>query len=240
MTPMLTVVVITKNEEHYLPRLLSSLKKQTFTPSKIIVSDAHSTDRTREIAAKFGVDIVDGGLPSVGRNRGAAQAQTEFILFLDADVELHDPYFLEKAVAEMQTRRLDIGTCDVLPISNRHLDHWLHKGYNAYARLLGSWHPHAPGFCIFSRRDLHEKIGGFDEEIIFCEDHDYAVRACKQGKFGFLHHAVPVSVRRLDRDGRLTIVWKYLLGELHLWFLGPIRHNKFHYTFGYDKKKKDV
>jgi glycosyltransferase involved in cell wall biosynthesis len=233
---MLTIVIITKNEEEYLPRLLASLKKQTIQSQKIIVSDAQSTDRTRAIAAEFGAEIVEGGLPSVGRNRGAAGAQTEFILFLDADVELQDPSFLEKALEEMQKRGLDMGTCDVAPISSRRLDHWLHKAYNAYSRLLGSWHPHAPGFCIFSRRCLHEKIGGFDEGIVFCEDHDYATRAAKNGKFGFLHHAVPVSVRRLDRDGRLNIIFKYMLGELHLWLLGPIKHNKFHYTFEYKKK----
>lgn len=235
---MLTVIIITMNEENYLPRLLTSLKKQTLQPTKVIVSDAYSTDRTREIAMDFGAQVVDGGTTSQGRNRGAEHAQTEWVLFLDADVELYDPCFLEKAIAEMQERGLDIGTCDVYPISSRQIDHWLHRGYNMYAHLSGVFHPHAPGFCIFVRRELHEKIGGFDEEIVFCEDHDYAVRASKHGTFGFLHHAVPVSVRRLDRDGRLTIIKKYVLGEFHLLFLGPIRGDKFHYTFGHEEKKE--
>ena len=90
---MLTIVIPTKNEEAYLPRLLESIQGQTLKPSEIIVADAHSTDATREIARAHGAKVVDGGMISLGRNAGARQAQTDFILFLDADVELRDPEF---------------------------------------------------------------------------------------------------------------------------------------------------
>lgn len=236
---MLTIVIPTKNEESYLPRLLESIKRQTLQPSEIIVADAHSTDRTREIAKSLGAKIVDGGMISFGRNAGARVAQTDFILFLDADVELRDPEFLEKAVGEMLERKLDLATCDVFPLSDQYIDHFLHKAYNTYARAWGSLYPHAPGFCMLTRRDLHEKIGGFDEKVTFCEDHDYARRAKPHGRFGFLTSTkIPVSIRRLDRDGRMKIAIKYMLAELHLALLGPIRHNKFHYTFGHSPKKE--
>lgn len=240
---MLTIVIPTKNEEVYLPRLLESIKKQTLQPSETIVADAQSTDRTRDIARSMGATIVDGGMISFGRNAGAYKAQTEFILFLDADVELRDPEFLEKAVGEMLERKLDLATCDVFPLSDQYIDHFMHKAYNKYARAWGSLYPHAPGFCMLTRRELHEKIGGFDETATFCEDHDYARRATEHGRFGFLKSTkIPVSIRRLDRDGRMKIAIKYMLAELHLAFLGPIRHNKFHYTFGHptarEKRRK--
>lgn len=231
---MLTIVIPTKNEEAFLPTLLSSIRRQTLQPDEIIVADAGSKDRTCEIAREFGAKIVDGGMPGAGRNRGAATARTEMILFLDADVELRDPEFLEKAVGEMLERKLDLATCDVFPLSDQYIDHFLHKAYNTYARAWGSLYPHAPGFCMLTRRSLHEKIGGFDEEVTFCEDHDYARRATEHGRFGFLKSTkIPVSIRRLDRDGRMKIAIKYLLAELHLAFLGPIRHDRFHYTFGH-------
>lgn len=238
---MLTIVIPTKNEENYLPRLLESIKRQTLQPSEIIVADAHSTDRTREIVRAHGAKVVDGGMISFGRNAGARVAQTDFILFLDADVELRDPEFLEKAIGEMLERKLDLATCDVFPLSDQYIDHFLHKAYNTYARAWGSLYPHAPGFCMLTRRDLHEKIGGFDEKVTFCEDHDYARRAKPHGRFGFLTSTkIPVSIRRLDRDGRMKIAIKYLLAELHLALLGPIRHNRFHYTFGHlPVKEKD-
>jgi hypothetical protein len=89
------------------------------------------------------------------------------------------------------------------------------------------------------RREGHNKIRGFDESIVFCEDHDYARRFKRVGRFGFLRSTkIPVSIRRLDRDGRLKIAIKYLLAELHLAFVGPIRSNTFNYTFGHSKKLK--
>jgi glycosyltransferase involved in cell wall biosynthesis len=232
---MLTVVIPTKNEEAYLPRLLASIRKQTMQPAEIIVADAHSTDQTREIAASFGAKVVEGGMPGPGRNRGAAHARTEYVLFLDADVELDDPTFIEKAVGQMRERRLGIATCDVFPMSEKKLDHVMHGAYNRYVRVLGKTFPHAPGFCMLVAKALHDEIKGFDETVTFCEDHDYARRATKKGRFGFLEVRVPVSVRRLDRDGRANIAFKYLLAEVHLATMGPIRHNLFNYSFGHAK-----
>lgn len=236
---MLTIVIPTKNEETYLPCLLASIQKQTLAPAAVIVADAQSTDATREIAIAHGARVVEGGRISFGRNAGAREVHTDFILFLDADVELRDPEFLEKAVGEMLERKLDLATCDVFPLSDQFIDHFLHKAYNTYVRAWGSMYPHAPGFCLLARRQLHERIGGFDEEISFCEDHDYARRAKETGRFGFLTSTkIPVSIRRLDRDGRLNIVIKYLLAEVHLALLGPIRHEKFRYTFGHEPVKE--
>ena len=238
---MLTIVIPTKDEEGSLPRLLKSIRAQTLQPREIIVADAHSTDRTREIARAYGAKVVDGGMPGAGRNAGAREAESEFILFLDADVDLRDPETLERAVGEMLERRLDLATCDVFPLSDALLDHFMHKAYNAYVRAWGSVFPHAPGFCMLVRKSLHDAIGGFDESVLFCEDHDYARRAAPHGSFGFLRSIkIPVSIRRLDRDGRISIVVRYLLAELHLATLGPIRHDLFRYRFGHAKKGERV
>lgn len=235
---MVSIVIPTKNEEEHLPRLLESIKAQTVQPHEIIVADAHSTDRTREIAKSYGATVIDGGMPSVGRNLGAKHATGELILFLDADVELRDHTFLEKSVKEFNQRCLGLATCDVFPLSDAYLDHFLHKAYNKYVRAWGSLFPHAPGFCMLVKRESHNKLGGFDESIVFCEDHDYARRFKRVGRFGFLKSTkIPVSIRRLDRDGRMNIAIKYLLAELHLAFVGPIRSNKFNYTFGHSKTK---
>lgn len=241
---MLTIVIPTKNEEAFLPTLLTSIRRQSLQPDKIVVADAGSTDKTREIAKKFGAQVVKGGMPGAGRNRGAKRVETELILFLDADVELRDSDFLEKAVGEMLERKLDLATCDVFPLSDAAVDHFMVKAYNKYVRAWGSLFPHAPGFCMFVRKPIHDQLGGFDETITFCEDHDYAQRLKKIGTFGFLKSKkIPVSIRRLDRDGRIKIAMKYLAAELHLALLGPIRHKKFNYTFGHgpkSKRKKNV
>ncbi|HBR80763.1 MAG: Glycosyl transferase family 2 [Candidatus Uhrbacteria bacterium GW2011_GWE2_45_35] len=238
---MISIIIITKNEEDYLPILLRSIKKQTVQPLEVIVADADSTDRTREIAKQFGCRVVKGGMPSVGRNAGAKVAKGDTILFLDADVKLTDKHFLERAEHEMTARKFDFASCDVIPLSNHFFDRLAHGFYNFYSRLVLPFKAHAPGFCIFAKKSKHEILKGFDEAIPFCEDHDYAVRCRKIGKFGYLNSTHPeVSVRRLDRDGRLNILVKYFLGELHLMFLGPVRHNRFNYSFGYKKKEEEL
>jgi len=233
----LAIVIPAKNEEENLPRLLRSINKQTVLPEQIIVADAHSTDKTREIASGLGAVVVDGGMPGPGRNRGAGKVTTDLILFLDADVELTDENFLKKALAEFQEKGFDIATADVVPMSGSKLDRFGHKFYNKYVRMWGDIHPHAPGFFILVRRSLHKAIHGFDEGVLFCEDHDYAIRANKIGKFGFLSNVeITVSNRRLEKDGMLSIAIKFTLAELHILLLGPIRHNAFNYSFDYRKK----
>lgn len=235
---MFSIVIPAKNEERYLPGLLDSIQKQSLRPERVIVADAHSTDRTRQISQKFGSMIVDGGCASVGRNRGAQRVQTTFIVFLDADVELHDPDFFQKAFGEMLERKLDLATCDILPLSQQRIDHLMHKAYNMYARAWDARLAHAPGSCLFVRRAIHERVGGFDESIQFCEDHEYARRITKIGRFGFLRGVkLPISTRRFMKDGRFTTAMKYTLAEVHLSLLGPIRDDRFRYDFGYEEEK---
>ncbi|MEK7665493.1 MAG: glycosyltransferase [Patescibacteria group bacterium] len=227
-------MIPTKNEASSLPTLLNSIKRQSLQPAQIIIADASSTDGTADIAREEGCEVVEGGLPAVGRNRGADAVHTQFLLFLDADVILDDDRFLEKAIAEMQKRDLDVATCNVKPLSKRWIDLFFHNLYNRYMRLVVKWHPVAPGFCIFTTREMHQKIGGFDETITFCEDHDYVIRASSKGRFAILQTVqVAVSVRRFDRDGRHTIAIKYLLAEIYMLIIGPIRTNIFNYTFGH-------
>lgn len=236
--PKLSIVIPAKNEERYLPGLLQEIAKQTFQPFEVIVADAESTDSTREVAEQFGAKVVAGGLPSIGRNRGADAATGELIFFFDADVLLKDSRFLEYAVAEFVEKNFDVATADVGVVDGTMFDDFAHAFYNIYVRIVNRIHPHAPGFCILVRKSLHSAIGGFDEQIVFCEDHDYAMRASKHGKFGLLSSVkIFATTRRQERDGRIAMAVKYMLAELHIVFIGPIRHDKFKYGFGYEEKK---
>ena len=97
--------------------------------------------------------------------------------------------------------------------------------------------PHIPGFCIFVRKDIHEKINGFDETVKLAEDHDYAQRADEIAEFGVLKsYPIIISIRRFKRDGHFNVIAKYALCEAHIFFIGPIRSDIFKYTFGYPKE----
>lgn len=234
--PRLSIVIPTKNEEHTLPALFQSIQTQTMTDYELIVSDAQSKDRTREIAAKHGARVVEGGMPGPGRNRGAEYAQAEYIVFFDADVILPRPRFLEACLAEMSSRGLDIATCKPKPISRRPVDVALHEAYNTYVQLMEKIKPHAGGYCIFVRRKTHKSIHGFDESVVLCEDQDYVQRAKNTGyRFGILHSCpISVSVRRLEKDGRLAIALKYIFLEWRLITKGSIKELPFEYIMGGD------
>lgn len=240
--PRLSIVIPVKNEEKMLPKLLDTVKAQTFRDYEVIVADAHSTDNTRTVAESYGARVVEGGMPGPGRNRGAVAAQGEIIAFLDADVQLPSSRFMEECLAEMDRKNLDIATCKVKPLSRKPIDRALHEAYNAYAIATEKIRPHAPGFCILVRRHAHVGVKGFDEEIVFAEDHDYVQRAQKEGfKFGLLRsHPVAVSVRRLEKDGRLAIALKYIFGELHMLTGGSFKDMPFEYKMGGEEKGPKV
>lgn len=227
-----SIVIPTFNEERFLPNLLTSIKNQTVSPKEILIVDAFSIDQTRDVAKRFGCQIIKGGLPAKARNNGAKLASEEILLFLDADVVL-PPAFLERTITEMNERKLDIASCFMTPRSSLKVDRFLHQFANQYMRVTQKFHPHIPGACIFVKKAVHEKIGGFDESLILAEDHDYIRRAKKQGKFSYLKsYKIPISVRRLTEEGRVKVILKYIAIELHLIFVGKIRKDIFSYKFG--------
>lgn len=233
---MVSIIIPTYNEENFLPKLLRSINRQTYRNKEVIVADAKSSDKTREIAEFYGAKVVDGGPVAVGRNNGAEHAKGDIILFLDADVVLPDASFLWAAIMEFERRHLSIATCLPVPISVKKIDHAFHDVFNVYMKLLGAMMPHTPGFCIMVRRGIHEKIGGFDKKIKLAEDHDYATQAVRYGKFGVLKsRKIPVSIRRFAKDGHIKTAMKYIFCELHRMTLGSVTSNIFHYKFGFDK-----
>lgn len=232
MNPTISIIIPTYNEEKYLPALLESIKKQTLKPFEVIVVDANSEDLTRTAARKYQFTrvIKKKGGPAVQRNFGAHVAKGELLVFLDADVVLPKT-FLEDSIAEMTRKRLKIASCLVRPLSSRKRDKVMHELVNYYLTATKSFFLHAPGCCIFVYRNRHESIKGFDEKLFLAEDHDYVQRASRKSKFSYLRsHKIPVSTRRLEREGRWTITWKYVFSEFHLFFLGKIRRPLFLYT----------
>src|SRR5690242_4693718 len=88
MQPKLTIVIPAKNESRLLPTLLESLCRQDYPlmrSTKVFLADAGSTDGTQELALSFAdrldIEVIPGGLPSVGRNAGARRATTHYVLF---------------------------------------------------------------------------------------------------------------------------------------------------------------
>jgi glycosyltransferase involved in cell wall biosynthesis len=227
----LTVIIPTLNEIAYLPGLLDALAAQTCLPDEVIVADAGSTDGTAEMARAHGARVIAGGMPAVGRNAGACSAVGNLFLFLDADV-LPPPDFIARALEEFERKEFDVATCLITGLDENPLDRVLCTGTNLYFRVIQPFSPHAPGFCILSKRVTHEKMGGFDESLMISEDIDYARRAKQYGKFGFLTSTrIPVSMRRVGKEGLIGIGFKYAWCEMYALVGKPVREVPFKYEF---------
>jgi len=93
--PSISVIIPSRNEENTLPNLLRSLEGQLSSEDEVIVVDDHSEDRTKAVAEKNGVKLLES-LPTpegwIGKtwacSQGARMASGEILVFLDADTVL--------------------------------------------------------------------------------------------------------------------------------------------------------
>ena len=245
---MLSIIIPTLNEEKYLPLLLKEIKKQRVNGDhEIIVADAGSTDKTVEIAKNFNCKVVKGGSVAKGRNEGAKAAQGNIFLFTDADNIYLPENFLNNLLEEFEKRKLDVVSFPIYPVRNiisngvdpqgrridiHKFDRFAYGVYNFWVNFSQRFSAYATN-SILVKRELHQKIGGFDEEIKIAEDHFYAKTAKKLGKFGFIKTApVLTSTRRFKKDGRLKTYLKYLTAGIYMFFFGPIKKDIFRYRAG--------
>ena len=91
---LLSVGIITKNEEKNLPNCLEGLKPLLMAiPSELIIVDTGSTDRTKEIARKYTSKVYDFTWIndfSAARNETLKYASGEWYMYLDADEWIED------------------------------------------------------------------------------------------------------------------------------------------------------
>jgi glycosyltransferase involved in cell wall biosynthesis len=212
----LGIIIPTKNEAEFLPVLLESISRQTFRDYEVVVADADSKDKTRDIARKAGCKVVQGGLPDIARNNGARACASPLLCFIDADIKLPHPRFLEQALEEMDARGLDVaGTLQrPIPIGKKYRD-FLYRGFYGVANLGMSMSEN--GKCpfmqvmMFVKRDAFNAVGGFPP-LSFAEDSALAkTLVTEKYKFGILRDPgkVLISPRRLEDRGFYTMSLRY-------------------------------
>jgi hypothetical protein len=171
-------------------------------------------------------------MPGPGRNAGARVARGDLFIFLDADVLPH-PNFVECALEEFSRAGYGVATCLTESLSHDLADQVIMDATNLYLQMVRPISPHAPGFCILARREIHQAIGGFDETLKLSEDHDYVRRASRLGEFGVLTSVrIPVSMRRLEKEGMAPLAVKYLWCEMYALAGKPVHSIPFEYEFG--------
>ncbi len=232
---MLSIIIPTLNEEKYLPLLLESIKKQEFFDFEIIVADAGSEDKTAEIAKNYNCKVVKGGLPAKGRNNGAKEAAGDILFFIDADTILPDNFF-NNALKEFEKRNLYFASFCLVPAPYSKISLFLlNILYNYWIIILEKVLARG-SIGILIKKELFDKLGGFNEIMKLGEDH-YLARSAqkiKNVKWGILRSTkIIVSDRRFKKDGWTRTWTKYFLCEAHSFLLGPTNQKMFNYKFNH-------
>lgn len=177
--PLVSVIVTTKNSAQTLPRLLASIKRQTYKDIEIIVVDNNSIDETKEIARKFTKNVFNKGPErSAQRNFGVSKSKGIYVLILDSDM------VLTRNVVNECVRRCEVGSEKwevggvVIPEKSFGRGFW--AKVKAFERefYVGEEDIEA---ARFFRKTLFEKFAGYDTAITGPEDWDLPLRMRKKG-----------------------------------------------------------
>lgn len=180
--PTLTFIVPAHNEEEGLPATLESLLRQTEPAQEIIVVNDGSTDRTHEVAASYGVTVLDA--PGTGSKAGAQNyalphCTTDLVLPVDADTVLADDYAALIRDPFADPNVAIAAGCVMTRFTNtvwergRQIEylfgfHWFRPVQQAYGSPVV-----CSGCCSAFRTDMLRAFGGFPARTIV-EDIDYS------------------------------------------------------------------
>ena len=188
--------------------------------TRVLVADANSTDGTPEIVLSFrdrlNVSVIRGGMPAVGRNRGAALADTPYVLFCDADIEMGHPSVIRRAVELAQQKQLQCVTTNILCPAGNWLDQAVYAGNDFFQYLSRLHKPFATGmFMLFDRRKFAE-LGGFNEQAQFAEDYLLSQQVGRK-KFGIVRGGVFTTNRRFQKMGYWRVIRLFFRTAFNFW-----------------------
>jgi glycosyltransferase involved in cell wall biosynthesis len=210
-----SIIVPAFNEELLLDKSLSQIRSAANVfglrgwEVELIVCDNNSTDRTAEIAHAAGAMVVFEPFNQIARarNRGAAAATGNWLIFVDADSHPSAELFEEVAKQIASGRCLAGGT--TVRLDSRH---WLSEMVNAFWNILSRSCRLLAGSFIFCEAAAFRQIGGFNNDFFAGEELELSGRLKKLSretgrKIIILHrHPLVTSARKL----RLYTFWEYL------------------------------
>lgn len=159
-----SIIVPTKNASGTIARCLNSVKLQTYKDIEILVVDACSSDETVKFVSSFEATVLSFAVErSKAKNIGISKSHGDFLLFLDADMELE-----RNVVEECVTTCTSDGTLAGVIIPERS------KGSSFWIKVIDFERQLYVGSKIesarFFKKKFVEEVKGFDEDIIFYEE----------------------------------------------------------------------
>lgn len=243
-SPILSVIVATKNEEANIGRCLSSLVKQKLPKNQleIIVVDNNSPDQTKKIALRFIKQVFNYPLLSnqakiknfrgAQLNFGVKMSKGEIIFFPDADMTFSSG-LLSQIIKKMEA------------FNGLYIPEIV-KGQSLFGQIRNFERGFYNQTCIDALRVVKKKtylkVGGFDEKNIKFgpDDWDFTKMIKKEGgnlgitKLPVYHHEKSLSLfGYLNKKGKYTPTFK---GYLQKWGAqDPDLQKQFGITYRYFK-----
>jgi glycosyltransferase involved in cell wall biosynthesis len=168
------IVVCARNSERTIGDCLERIVRYVF-PRRLIVIDGQSSDRTLEIASKFGAEVhSDGGLGlGFARNMALHLADTSLLGFVDADVLI--PHNWRHLLIHLKHSGVAAASAttiygyDSLPL--RRLHEWMASTMSEDASFTGT----------VIRREPVIEVGGIREDLQTYEDWELSARLHAHG-----------------------------------------------------------
>ena len=213
--PLVTVVTPAYNIARYIGEAVDSVLRQTFHDFEYLVVDDGSVDNSTEIIKahadddpRFRLVEVENRGPSAARNVGIREARGEYIAFLDGDDRWH-PKFLERQLQLIQSLPPDVGAVfcrSRLVLENGTLVffQWQRAGRYDFDDFLVSDNPARNGSSLLIRKSCFTEVGGFDEDLRYCEDIDMWLRIAANSKTPILWASKYFLVDMRLRPGSAT------------------------------------
>lgn len=193
--PLVSIIVPCRNEEKYIEKCLNSILNQTHPKERleILVVDGRSEDRTREIIKKeFGeVKLLDNPkkIFPAANNLGIKEAKGEIIAILGCHA-IYPRDYIEKCVKYLKKYDADDvgGRLEPLPGENTFIAKAIvltlggrfGKGKKEQSKENKPiWTDTVFGGCY--KKEIFDKIGLFNENLVGSSDMDFNLRLKKQG-----------------------------------------------------------
>ncbi len=179
---LVSIVIPVYHSEGTLLSCLESINNQEFEGLEVIIIDSENSQDTAMLskiqkARYFNIELNN---IAAKRNFGATQSKGEIILFLDSDCLLPEHFFDSLEEIFQDTEIVAAGSHDFkLPTGS----HWINYAWQIHFQV---WSTHntswIPTRCLAVRKQTFQKINGFNDKLITCEDVDLGYRLNNYGR----------------------------------------------------------
>jgi succinoglycan biosynthesis protein ExoA len=239
--PFVTVVVPVRNEELFVGATLRALLNQSYPAGRfeVIVADGQSEDDTVVVVRRLQAEYAHlrlvynpRRLSSAGRNLGVRLARGEYVLLVDGHCELRNRDYLRDLVDVFERQGVEsVGRPQPLDVTGASplqraiaLARSSRLGHNPESYIYADDGGFVPpqSVAIAYRRDVFDRVGGFDEAFDACEDVEFNTRLHAAG--GRCYFAPQLAVHyhpRASLRGLVVQMLRYGRGRARLLLKHP-------------------